>query len=207
MASERYIRVVHELPGRLRLRLSWLGREPDLAVSLADRLAECRGVIEVAIRPRTGSVLCTFDPEIIDAAGIVDAVQRHAQAATVLARGQSAPGPRRPVARSGSSMGHALADAFRGIDADVAAATDGRLDLGVIAALAFAGLGAGEVLFTRQLPAPPWFNLAWWAFRTFTMFEQAGDTAAATTARPPVAADPGSAAVLAAGEEPARSSH
>jgi hypothetical protein len=38
-----------------------------------------------------------------------------------------------------------------------------------------AGCGRlGEVPVKGNLPAPPWFNLAWWVFRTFITFEAGG---------------------------------
>ena len=48
--------------------------------------------------------------------------------------------------------------------------TDGRLDLGAVTGLGFLAVGAAEIASARTVPAPPWFNLAWWAFRTFTLF-------------------------------------
>lgn len=174
MDSPRYFRIAHQLPGRLRLRLSWLARAPHEAPPVADHLAQLPGMAEVAIRPRTGSVLCDFDETRLDPDRIVAALRELVPDVAYVPPGEPAPGARDPGRpRKGSTLAHALAGAVREIDTDIVEATDGHLDLGTIAALAFMGAGAGEVLFTRQLPVPPWFNLAWWAFRTFTMFEQA----------------------------------
>ncbi|MGD9765792.1 MAG: hypothetical protein AB7V27_19020 [Candidatus Binatia bacterium] len=60
---------------------------------------------------------------------------------------------------------------MRGLDDDIWRATGGNFDLGTLAGLAFLGAGAVEVGVTRKLPMPPWFNLAWWAFRTLVIFE------------------------------------
>jgi hypothetical protein len=172
---QRIIRLAHSSPGRMRLRLRWLREAPEEATRLADKLAALNGMIEAAVRPWTGSVLCHYDPERLDEHRIVTAALRHSRATAVVRPGEenqleseSAP------ATSGSSLGHAVADSFAAINREVVAATDGRLDLGILASLGFVTVGAAEIAVTRQLPAPPWFNLAWWAFRTFTMFERDG---------------------------------
>jgi hypothetical protein len=55
---------------------------------------------------------------------------------------------------------------------DAIAATPGAVDLGTLATLAFVGAGALEVAVSKKLPMPPWFNLAWWGFRTFMTVEK-----------------------------------
>ena len=167
----RVIQVAHSSPGRLRLRLPWLRDDRTMATALADDLAGRPGVVEVAVRPRTGSVLCRFDERRVSAAKLIAAVRREAGIAPVSRIGASAPPAARDARPAGSSVGRAFVDAFRGLDDDVHEATSGRVDLGTLAGLGLLAAGAAEVAMTRQLPAPPWFSLAWWAFRTFTMFE------------------------------------
>src|SRR4030095_6511269 len=165
----RVIRIAHSSPGRLRLRLPWLREDRAMATALADDLAARSGVIEVAVRPRTGSVLCRFDQRRVDAATLITAVRRETGVATVLRPGAPVPTPGGTGRSPGSSVGRAFVDAFRGLDEDVYQATSGRVDLGTLAGLGLLAAGAAEVAMTRQAPAPPWFSLAWWAFRTFTM--------------------------------------
>jgi hypothetical protein len=134
-------------------------------------MAERPGVIEVAVRPRTGSLLCRFDERRTTAGKLIAAVRRETRVATVLRPGAPLPAVARAARPPGSSVGRAFVDAFHGLDEDVYAATSGRIDLGTLTGLGLLATGAAEVVMTRQLPAPPWFSLAWWAFRTFTMFE------------------------------------
>jgi hypothetical protein len=153
------------------LRVPWLRDDRVAATTLADRIAARPGVIEVVVRPRTGGVLCRFDERRIGAAQLIAAVRRESGIAALSRRSAPLPAVVRAGGSRGSSVSRAFFDAFRGIDADVYAATAGRLDLGTLAGLGLLAAGAAEVMVTRQLPAPPWFSLAWWAFRTFTMFE------------------------------------
>lgn len=53
--------VVHEVPGRLRLRAARLWRNPELGATLAGRLRGEPGVLSVEVSPRTGSLLIRHD--------------------------------------------------------------------------------------------------------------------------------------------------
>ena len=170
----RQLRVVHALEGRLRLRLPWLRQAEAEAHLLADRMAEWPGVIEVQVRPFTGSVLCFYDATQLAADELIAQIAAATAADHVVPLGEE-PQPSNPLARPGdgkrSSVARAFVRSVREINADTLNASDGRLDLGTLAALGFIGAGAFEILSTRQLPVPPWFNLAWWALQTFTTFE------------------------------------
>ncbi len=169
----RIIHLVHDTPGRTRLRLGWLRDNPEAAEPLAEHLAGLDASMEVQVRPWTGSVLCSYDPERLDAKQIVAATRRHTGIAILQKRGESHPEAEAEYARAlragVGSMRVSLTDAFRGINQDVLRATNGRLDLGALTGLSFLGMGALEILGTREAPVPPWFNLAWWGYRTFTV--------------------------------------
>ncbi len=171
MAEPRIIYLVHSIPGRTRLRLRWLRETPDDAVPLAEHLAGLDESMEVQVRAWTGSVLCSYDPEELDTDDIVAAVRRHTGVAIVLEPGDPHPAPEPDV---GSALGHgslrdSVSEAFGEINRDIMHSTGGKLDLGALTGLGFLGVGALEIVGTRSLPAPPWFNLAWWAYRTFTI--------------------------------------
>jgi len=174
----RIIHLVHVSPGRTRLRLPWLRGAPGDAAALADKLAAVDGMLEASVRPRTGSVLCQYDPDRLDPERIIARVRRYTQVTAVVRPGEEAPAEvaayERAFLAEESTFARALTNTFRGIDRDLLTATEGRLDLGTVTGLGFLAAGAAEILVTRKLPAPPWFNLAWWAFRTFTMFEHGG---------------------------------
>lgn len=173
-SAVRVVQLVHDTPGRLRLRLRWLRDAPDEARDLADALARVDGSMHVELRPWTGSLLCRFDPARVDAERILALVQRETGAETVRRPGEHAPeldvGVRRTAGLRASRFSHAVRESFRGINRSVMRHTDGHLDLGSLAALGFLALGAAEIASARKLPAPPWFNLAWWSFRTLTIF-------------------------------------
>lgn len=164
------LEVVHSLPGRLRLRLSALRDQPNAAVEVADALAALDGVVDVQVRPFTGSILCRYDAALVRKPELI-------KAARVATPTLAARPPTRSSSehRRGSTVGRAVVEAFHELDKEVREVTENRLDLGTLAALGFLFTGATEVLTTRTMPAPPWFNLAWWAFRTLTVFETEPD--------------------------------
>ncbi len=165
-SNPSFLEVVHSLPGRLRLRLSRLRDEPHTGAAVADALAALDGVLDVQVRPFTGSILCTYDAARVGEPQLVEAV--HTSTRHLVARPPRRSGRER---QHGSTVGRAVVEAFHELDQEVRQATEDRVDLGTLAALGFLLTGAAEVLTTRTMPAPPWFNLAWWAFRTLTVFE------------------------------------
>jgi hypothetical protein len=58
------------------------------------------------------------------------------------------------------------------LDREIRRRSDGSVDLGMLATLGMIAVGALDVALSGKLDRPPWFNLAWWGFRTFTTLEQ-----------------------------------
>jgi len=172
----RVIYLAHECPGRLRLRAPALRHAPEVIEPLADRLAALPGMEEVRIRPFTGSVLCRFDPYQLRSGAIIDAVRSQTGIDLVLRPGERSTEEEVELARAalenGSALARAFAAMFKNLNLEVLRLSDGQVDLGTLAAAAFAAAGAAEVAATGKLPLPPWFNLGWWAFRTFTTLEK-----------------------------------
>jgi hypothetical protein len=159
----QWLTIVHHLPGRTRLRSPALRRDPAACERMADALAEVPGVREVRVRPYTGSVLISHRG--VPAATLADAASRALDGARVLANGEPPPLPRAVPAFS--TLRHKLATIASEIDRDIRRGSDGSVDLGTLATFSLASAGALGVAATGQLPMPPWFNLAWWAYRTF----------------------------------------
>jgi hypothetical protein len=59
------IRVVHAIPGRVRLKIISLRDNPELAREIRARLAGLQGIRRVEANPLTGSLLVLYDPEEI----------------------------------------------------------------------------------------------------------------------------------------------
>jgi hypothetical protein len=165
----RWIAIAHALPERTRLRCPALRRDDPACERLADTLARVPGVHAVHVRPYTGSVLIEHDPGVA-APALADEAARVLDCPKVLASGESPPVPTQVPAFS--SLARKIVSAARELDRDIRRKSDGSVDLGTLATLGFVGAGAAQVATTGELPLPPWFNLAWWGFRTFVTSEQ-----------------------------------
>jgi hypothetical protein len=180
---DRYIQITHVLPGRARFRLPWLREQASEAAGISEALQALPGVHEVEVHPFTGSVLCRHHPDRVDAAALVQELQRVTGALQVLARDEEPPPPPYLGTLRGM-LAREVAAIFRDVDAAVLRSSHGAIDLGTIAAVGFGVASALKVASDRELPVPAWFNLAWWGLRTFLTFEKdaANDNAAAAPA-------------------------
>jgi hypothetical protein len=167
--SAAWVQIAHAITDRTRLRSPLLRNDVARCEQVADALAALPGVERVTARPYTGSVLVEHSTSAISADAVISAAARVLGAET-LASGT--PPPVEPHAPPFSAVARKLVHAVREIDEDIRRRSAGSVDLGTLATLGFFGAGAAEVMATGKLPMPPWFNLAWWGFRTFVTTEQ-----------------------------------
>jgi hypothetical protein len=163
-----WLAIAHHLPERTRLRSPVLRTDHAACERLADTLAATTGVRRVEIRPYTSSMLVEHAGSLA-LGNLVELVQRELGIERVLAHGELP-----PIATEippFSSIARRIAVMVRELDRDIRRRSDGTVDLGVLATLGFFAAGAAEVAASGQLPIPPWFNLAWWGYRTFMTTE------------------------------------
>jgi hypothetical protein len=63
---------LHESPGRLRVKIPYLKRNPQSAWDLQSLLKNLSGIKSSSINTVTGSVIMHYDPEVISAGAIVN---------------------------------------------------------------------------------------------------------------------------------------
>jgi hypothetical protein len=171
----RIVYLVHEQPGRLRFRLTWLREHRDEGDPLARQLADLDGITEVQVRPFTGSVLLLFDITRTDAEALKRALLRLTGERAITPPGQETPEQLRAIAgdslRRGSEVTRAAAELFEELNLDFLRATGGRLSLGAFTALSLWGLAATKVVGSERIEMPAWYQLVWWGFRSFGTME------------------------------------
>jgi hypothetical protein len=173
----RHLKIAHALPGRTRFRVHGLPLCDWEAPRLEQRLGTRPDVSRVEVNCRTGSVLVEHDEEVTPPDLEPEVRALVAEGTEKAAEGVA---PVEPV----SKVARELAVIFRDLDVDLREATRGKLDIAMLAVLVFLAGGGVSVAGQEKLPAPPWFNLAWWGFRTFMTLEEriiadvAGETAA-----------------------------
>lgn len=66
MFSMRDVKIVHFIPGRLRLRVKQLKNDPEFSARVKDEIEAVPGIIQVEINELTGSVLLKYEKEALD---------------------------------------------------------------------------------------------------------------------------------------------
>lgn len=154
--------IVHSLQGRLRLRLAATAE----TAGLVEAIRALPGVTACTWSPRTHGLLVHYLAEEITPAEIVEAVVTHT--------GMEAPAPVGDLAIRDEPLATTIASAVGSLDARVARATRGRLDLGVLVPLALTAWALRELLRPRVAPLS-WSSALWYAhglFRDYALRER-----------------------------------
>ena len=166
------IRVVHAIPGRVRLKVAQVRGNPTLASQIQTRLAVAPGISRVEVNPLTGSVLMLYEAQDV---APPDALRPLAEPLAALFPGfdpkDFAAG--RPAAADGAgatpSLASGVASFFASLDAEVKQMTGGNADLRILLPSALFLFGVGGVLMSEKLPLPTWYDLLWFSLGTFFM--------------------------------------
>jgi len=165
------VAVIHAIPGRMRLRISSLKGNEDLARPLREQLSSLPGVARVEVNPVTGSVLVVHQGQEADAAELVHSLaqglspivgidtQRLQAYLTHDARQRGT----RPLLHRDSVHGF-----FSGLNASVRSATGG-VDLNLLVPALLVLLGFRRLLLEGGLHPPRWYDFMWFGFATYLM--------------------------------------
>ena len=168
------IEVVHAIPGRARVRIHSLKRNPAVARRLSERLANLPGMRRVETNVLTGTVLLLYDAddtrwleEFPHAAGT-----RPLDIGDVRPELEAATAPEGNGARPGTQV-----TAFFGaLNQRVADATGGY-DLAVLVPALLVLLGLRGLVVGENMRTPTWYDLLWFGFGTFVMLNTGGQVA------------------------------
>ena len=167
--SPQPARVVHQCPGRTRIRLPRPGRDPATMAKAKEACGSIPGVHQVEVNPTTGSLLLHHrgsEPDIELLSGELEAAVGFML--------DLAPPRQRPRARGEVSvLARNVRTGFAELDARIAEATGGWLDLKMAVPLALLGAAALQVIATEgSLGVVPPYLLAYYAFDTFLKFNE-----------------------------------
>jgi hypothetical protein len=156
--------VVHDIPGRLRLRLP----RGTTTAELAAVVSRQPGVIECHWAARTRSLLIQYRPGVTSPSALVEAVAAHSGAPAA-----PPPGPAPAVAAPRPPLARTIAASLAELDRGVARATRGALDLRLLFPLALAGWALREVLRGQAGPLA-WSSALWYAHGLFRDYNLPG---------------------------------
>ena len=158
--APRAIRIVHDIPGRLRLRLP-PGASTSGLQGVIDGLHGAQGSVW---SPRTRSLLIRYDTGVLAPAEIARAVAEHAEVDPPASAADS------PAEDGRSPVAAAILDTFNGVNAGVTRRTRGRVDLGMLVSVGLV-LWAGRQLLRGPVTSLSWTSALWYAhglFRDYT---------------------------------------
>jgi hypothetical protein len=158
------LRVAHDIPGRLRLRLSRGAPGRTLETALAGR----PGVVGCTWTQHTGSLLVHYRPDAVSAAALCERVAAEVGASWPGEAPHPAAPPPAPVGLTG-----AVRDTVAALDTGVARATGGLLDLRSLLPLVLAAWAIREI--ARGAAGPlAWSTALWYAHGLFRDYNLPG---------------------------------
>jgi len=162
-------RVVHAVPGRLRVKLNREELTEEFSRELRASMTAVQGVQEVRTTPRTGSVVIHYDPAELDVGGLIDL----ARTANLLALDALAADPYAAKRVPTSLTARRIKRTFHEVDVRLSELSSGRWDLRSVVPVAFGALAVRQIIRDfGELGAAPWYVLAWYAFDSFWKFNQ-----------------------------------
>ena len=154
--APRVVRIVHDIPGRLRLRLP-----PGAATAgLQDVIDGLNGAQSSVWSPRTRSLLIRYDPGVLTPDAITRAVAEHADLDLPAPSGETR------VEDGRGPVTAAVVDTFSDVNERVARRTRGRLDLGLLVSVGLV-LWAGRQLLRGPVTSLSWTSALWYAHGLF----------------------------------------
>jgi len=157
-------RIIHDTPGRLRVRVGRRYRRRAVMDQVRDRLEQQPGVDMVTTNAATGSVLVNYDRRACSAADIL-ALLHDAGLIVLGVTGAAGDG----LATSGNSTtSESLIDALDDLDRHLSTWTGGKLDLKLLCPLTLGAIGVWKWLHQGLgLNTAPAYLLLWYAFDSF----------------------------------------
>jgi hypothetical protein len=165
--SAASFRVVHALPGRIRVKVEALKGDTVTARAVRDVVGDLADVGRVEVSAKTGSVLVVYDDSATTSRRIAELAAALAPLAPDVTEDRIAELlAAEPEAHRPRDATHTLRAAMTGFNGSVASLTGGT-DLAVLVPAGLTALGVGALVFGERVLLPEWYTLFWFAFGTF----------------------------------------
>jgi hypothetical protein len=169
------LKVVHALPGRVRLKVAKVKGNPAMAREAEEKLAKVPGIKQVEAKPGTGSLLIHYDTEPLFSLASMEIMSAtlgelfpEVEAVTLTAWLTSL--AENPGSEPSSALAEGITGSFSALNTRVSTITGG-IDLKVLVPLALIFFGL-RGLWQSEKVAPSWSNLLWFGFASFVMLNR-----------------------------------
>ncbi len=170
------LKVVHALPGRVRLKLAKVKGNPALARQAQEKLTQVPGIRQVEVKPITGSLLIHYDRDHLFSLASMEVLSvTLGELFPEIEVASLATGLASLAANPGSGPAPAIAEQITGsfgtINTGIGKITGG-LDLKLLLPLALIFLGLRGLWTSEKVLSPSWSNLLWFGFASFVMLNR-----------------------------------
>ena len=167
------LKVVHALPGRVRLKVAKVKGNPALARQAQEKLAKVPGIKQVEAKPGTGSLLIHYNEEQLFSLASMEILsatlgELFPEIEVLTMAAWLASLAEGPDAGTGSAVATGITDSFGAINTGLAKITGG-LDLKLLVPMALIFLGLRGLWTSEKFISPSWSNLLWFGFASFVM--------------------------------------
>ncbi len=170
------LKVVHALPGRVRLKVAKVKGNPALARKAQEKLAKVPGIKQVEAKPGTGSLLIHYDTEHLFSLASMEMLSvtlgelfPEIEAVTMAAWLASL--AENPGSEPGSALAEGITGSFSALNTGLSKVTGG-LDLKVLVPVALIFFGMRGLWASEKIASPSWSNLLWFGFASFVMLNR-----------------------------------
>lgn len=162
--------IVHAIPGRTRLRARRLKGNPRAAQEAHTQLSAINKVHKVHVNPATGSVILHHDPSAIESLEFLFAVASALGLSMAEMEGlpemlEGLEGLAKEVETMDATT--SLARIGKDMNARIAEATGGQLDIKSALPMLLVLLGARSLLASEVVAFPKWYDYWWFAFGVY----------------------------------------
>jgi hypothetical protein len=167
------LKVVHALPGRVRLKAAKVKGNPALARRAQKKLAQVPGIRQVEAKSGTGSLLIHYDTDLLFStasleilsgtlAELFPEIEVLTLAAWLVSLAEN------PGTGTGSSIAAGLTGSLQAANTRVAKLTGG-LDLKLLVPLTLIFFGLRGLWAAEKITFPAWSDYLWFGFSSFIM--------------------------------------
>jgi hypothetical protein len=172
------IKLVHAIPGRVRVKIPRVKNDPNLANELREKFSAVRGIRQVEANPLTGSVLVLYDTSATETFEFLPALSEAFSSVFPDADLIGLDGSENHSSNGAKAAPLAnRVSAFLGaLDARVEQAAGGSVDLRFLVPLSLVLLGIARLVMAKRVPFPAWYDFFWFAFGTFIALNPPGSS-------------------------------
>jgi Heavy metal associated domain 2 len=171
------LKVVHALPGRVRLRVAKVKGNPALARQAQGKLAKVPGIRQVEANPGTGSLLVHFDQDQLLSTASLEILSVTLGElfpeieVLALAAGLASLAENPGAGTDPAPMAASLTGSLKAANTRLAKLTGG-LDLKLLVPLTLIFFGLRRLWAAEKVASPSWFDYLWFGFASFVMLNR-----------------------------------